>query len=267
MNKLVTISASPASWHFANERSFRSQLACLALGAVFLLASLFAFASGFLSSALFPNVVSAPPAFGDHVSEVQDNSPFSRVVFLLVDALRSDFVYSQHSGFEFTQRHDVRTNAMGYLLNLFYNSLIRDGAALPFTAHVAPPTVTLPRVKAITTGSMPGFADVMGNLDQSDAAFFTSHDSWLGQLRAAGRKMVFYGDDTWLRLSDSKSPNGSLFTRSEGVQSFLTSVTYNAYPAIFYTPSDQFVYRNIPKLISMSLVTLQAKWTRATGVQ
>jgi ethanolaminephosphotransferase len=85
--------------------------------------------------------------------------------------------------------------------------------------------VTLPRIKAITTGSMPGFADVMGNLDQSDAAFFTSHDSWLGQLRAAGRKMVLYGDDTWLRLSGSKPSDGNYFMRSEVVNGWLTSVS------------------------------------------
>lgn len=119
MNKLVTISASPASRYSANERSSRSQLACLAFGNVFLLASLFAFASGFLSSALFPNAVSASRAFGDRVSEVQDDSPFSRVVFLLVDALRSDFVFNERSGFEFTQRHVLQANATGYLLNLF----------------------------------------------------------------------------------------------------------------------------------------------------
>jgi ethanolaminephosphotransferase len=96
---------------------------------------------------------------------------------------------------------------------------------VPFTAHVAPPTVTLPRIKAITTGSIPGFADVMGNLDQSDTAFFTSHDSWLGRLRAAGGHIVFYGDDIWLRLAASKTSNDTFFLRSDGVHGLLTSVT------------------------------------------
>lgn len=118
MNKLVTISASPASRHFANEKSSRSRLAYLALGNVFLLASLFAFASDFLSSALFPDVAPVPSALENRNSEVQDDAPFSRVVFLLVDALRSDFVYGERSGFEFTQRYDVRTITTASLLSL-----------------------------------------------------------------------------------------------------------------------------------------------------
>lgn len=57
----------------------------------------------------------------------------------------------------------------------------------------------------------------MGNLDQSDTAFSENHDSWLGQLRAAGRNIVFYGDDTWLRLSGSKASKAGYFMRSEGL--------------------------------------------------
>lgn len=119
IDKLVAISASPASRHFANQRSSRSQLAYLALGIIFLLASLFAFTSGFLSSTLFPNDVSAPSAVEDRISEVQDDAPFSRVVFLLVDAMRSDFVYSERLGFGFTQKHDSRVFLMVCLLSRF----------------------------------------------------------------------------------------------------------------------------------------------------
>ena len=40
-------------------------------------------------------------AWGDD----QPEAPFDRVIFLVVDALRSDFVYGHNSGFEFTQRY------------------------------------------------------------------------------------------------------------------------------------------------------------------
>jgi ethanolaminephosphotransferase len=83
----------------------------------------------------------------------------------------------------------------------------------------------MPRIKAITTGSIPGLADVMGNLNRSNASSFTTQDSWLARMRAAGGNLVFYGDDTWLRLFDSKPSNASFFLRSEGVNGFLTSVT------------------------------------------
>ncbi|PZD44166.1 Phosphodiest domain containing protein [Pyrenophora tritici-repentis] len=66
-------------------------------------------------------------------------APFDKLVFMVVDALRSDFVYGEESGMSFVQ------------------SLIRDGTALPFTAHATSPTITMPRVKAITTGSIPSF--------------------------------------------------------------------------------------------------------------
>lgn len=116
MNKLFAISASLTSKHLANERSSRSQPAYLALGNIFLLASLFAFTSGFLSSTLFPNSVAAPPALGNRISEAQHVAPFNRIVFLLVDALRSDFVYGDHSGFDFTQRHGIHSLATTSLL-------------------------------------------------------------------------------------------------------------------------------------------------------
>lgn len=105
------------------------------------------------------------------------------------------------------------------------HSLIRSGVAIPFTGHAAPPTVTLPCIKAITTGSIPGFADVMGNLDRSDASSFANQDSWLRRLRNEDRKLVFYGDGTWTRLFDSGPLGSRFFTRAESVNGFLTSVS------------------------------------------
>lgn len=37
----------------------------------------------------------------------QPDAIFDRVVFMVVDALRSDFVYGFNSGFEFTQRYCI----------------------------------------------------------------------------------------------------------------------------------------------------------------
>jgi ethanolaminephosphotransferase len=65
----------------------------------------------------------------------------------------------------------------------------------------------------------------MGNLDQSDASTFQSQDSWLGRLHAQGGRLVFYGEDTWLRLFGSTATSPSFFSRSEGVNGFMTSVS------------------------------------------
>lgn len=128
-------------------------------------------------------------------------APFDRLVFMVVDALRSDFVYAEGSGFQFTQ------------------GLIRDGFALPFTAHAASPTVTMPRLKAITTGSIPSFLDVILNLDEADSSStLASQDTWLAQMKAKkSGKLVMYGDDTWLKLFPDT------FDRADGTSSFFVS--------------------------------------------
>jgi predicted AlkP superfamily pyrophosphatase or phosphodiesterase len=103
--------------------------------------------------------------------------------------------------------------------------LIRDGAAIPFTAHATPPTVTMPRVKALTTGSVPSFLDLILNFAESDtSSSLAAQDTWLAQLRRRGQEknehVVFYGDDTWLKLFP-----GDFFGRSEGTSSFFVSVS------------------------------------------
>lgn len=99
-------------------------------------------------------------------------------------------------------------------------SLIRDGAAIPFTAHATSPTVTMPRLKAITTGSVPSFLDVVLNLDEGDeSSSLASQDTWLAQVKAKGTgKLVMYGDDTWLKLFPGT------FDRADGTTSFFVSV-------------------------------------------
>lgn len=102
---------------------------------------------------------------------------------------------------------------------LILGSLIRDGAAVPFTAHATSPTVTLPRLKAMTTGSIPSFLDVVLNLDETDeTSTLASQDTWLAQMKAKGTgKLVMYGDDTWLKLFPG------MFDRADGTTSFFVS--------------------------------------------
>ncbi|KAF2841407.1 alkaline phosphatase-like protein [Patellaria atrata CBS 101060] len=148
-------------------------------------------------------------------------APFDKVIFMVVDALRSDFVYSVNSGFSFTQ------------------SLIRSGVALPFTAHASSPTITMPRVKAMTTGSVPSFLDVILNFAESDTTSTLAHqDTWLAQLKAKrGGRLVMYGDDTWLKLFPET------FTRADGTSSFFVSD---------FTEVDNNVTRHVPEELNAS---------------
>ncbi|KAF8538213.1 alkaline-phosphatase-like protein [Trichophaea hybrida] len=153
------------------------------------------FAKGF-----FPYKPFLPGLAVFNEEDVQTPAPFNKVVFMVVDALRSDFVFGERSGFKFTQ------------------SLIFSGRAIPFTAHATSPTITMPRVKAITTGSIPGFLDVILNFAESDTtSSLAQQDNWLAQIKANGGKLVMYGDDTWIKLFPG------MFTRSDGTSSFFVS--------------------------------------------
>lgn len=78
----------------------------------------------------------------------------------------------------------------------------------------------MPRVKAITTGSVPGFLDVILNFAESDtSSSLAQQDTWLAQIKARGDKLIMYGDDTWLKLFPG------VFHRHDGTSSFFVSVS------------------------------------------
>ncbi|KAI9689569.1 MAG: major facilitator super transporter protein [Bathelium mastoideum] len=103
----------------------------------------------------------------------------------------------------------------------------------------------MPRVKALTTGSIPSFLDVILNFAESDTtSTLAGQDTWLAQLRTKGplatrqtteegeraaveeqqqdNSLVFYGDDTWLKLFPD------FFKRADGTSSFFVSVSHKA---------------------------------------
>lgn len=60
-----------------------------------------------------------------------------------------------------------------------------------------PPTTTMQRLKALTTGSLPTFIDVGSNF----ASTAIIEDNWVEQIVSSGRNITFLGDDTWSLLS------------------------------------------------------------------
>ena len=78
----------------------------------------------------------------------------------------------------------------------------------------------MPRLKAMTTGSVPSFLDVILNIAESDTSSTLVHqDTWLAQLKRRGARLVMYGDDTWLKLFPG------MFDRADGTSSFFVSVS------------------------------------------
>ncbi|PQE13919.1 GPI ethanolamine phosphate transferase protein [Rutstroemia sp. NJR-2017a BBW] len=160
-------------------------------------------------------------------------APFDKVIFMVVDALRR-YNGPLCSGIEayMTAILYIRTFRDTELITAY--SLISNGAALPFTAHATSPTITMPRIKAITTGSIPSFLDVILNFAESDTtSSLATQDTWLAQMKAKGTgKMVMFGDDTWLKLFPET------FDRADGTSSFFVSD---------FTEVDHNVTRNVPE--------------------
>jgi ethanolamine phosphate transferase 2 subunit G len=78
----------------------------------------------------------------------------------------------------------------------------------------------MPRIKAITTGSIPSFLDVILNFDEADTtSTLAVQDTWLAQMKAKkSGKLIMYGDDTWLKLFPET------FDRADGTTSFFVAV-------------------------------------------
>lgn len=67
--------------------------------------------------------------------------------------------------------------------------------------------------QALVTGSLPGFVDIIRNLN-SPALL---EDNVITQAKAAGKRMIFYGDDTWVKLFPKH------FVEYDGTTSFFVS--------------------------------------------
>nr|XP_015094538.2 GPI ethanolamine phosphate transferase 3 isoform X2 [Vicugna pacos] len=121
-------------------------------------------------------------------------SRFSRVVLVLIDALRFDFAQPQlsHSSGELP----VSLPFLGKLGSLKKILEIQPHHARLYQSKADPPTTTMQRLKALTTGSLPTFIDVGNNF----ASYAIVEDNLIKQFVSTGKRVVFMGDDTWKDL-------------------------------------------------------------------
>lgn len=108
--------------------------------------------------------------------------------------------------------------------------LVEKGSSLSFVAEAKPPTVTMPRIKALLTGSLPGFIDVVRNLNSPTLL----EDNVITRAKAAGKRIIFYGDETWVKLFPKH------FVEYDGTTSFFVSD---------YTEVDNNVTRHLDKVL------------------
>jgi len=122
---------------------------------------------------------------------------FTRTILIVIDGLRSDMVFLRPE--------------MEHL-----RSLLSSGRAVGYVARAHSPTVTMPRIKALVTGTVPRFADLFRNLASGSQEH--NEDSLVARWRRANKTLVLHGDDTWLKLfptafdSTSDGTSSSFFT-------------------------------------------------------
>ncbi|KPV78094.1 uncharacterized protein RHOBADRAFT_50606 [Rhodotorula graminis WP1] len=151
------------------------------------------FTRGFLlTRKALPNVNDCSPVAASGNLDASCSLPptHDKLVFLVVDALRADFVLPV---------------AEPAAANEFYANHIPLAGRLTdaqptqsFLAHFIAdaPTTTLQRIKGMTTGSLPTFIDAGSNFAGEQA----DEDNWLWQAKRAGKRIALAGDETWLNV-------------------------------------------------------------------
>ncbi|KAF9067217.1 hypothetical protein BDP27DRAFT_1329173 [Rhodocollybia butyracea] len=154
------------------------------------LAGIYLFTSGFLLTRLALTNVTAcndgsctlPPTH-------------KRAIVLIIDSLRFDFIapapyIPSENNAEYSVHHH---------LTLTLPSLLTDAHprnSFIFNSYPDPPTVTLQRIKGLTTGSLPTFVDIGSSFGGSEI----EEDSIIGQVGMNGKEAAFIGDDTWMNV-------------------------------------------------------------------
>nr|XP_016514833.1 PREDICTED: GPI ethanolamine phosphate transferase 2-like isoform X3 [Nicotiana tabacum] len=131
---------------------------------------------------------------------------FDRLILMVIDGLPAEFVLGKDG----QPPQKAFKEAMPYT-----QSLLSKGRAIGYHAKAAPPTVTMPRLKAMVSGAVGGFLDVAFNFNTQALL----DDNIIVQFLKVGWKIVMHGDDTWLKLFPG------MFSRHDGVSSFFVKDT------------------------------------------
>ncbi len=131
------------------------------------LAGILLFTEGFL-------LVQPPSSHPGLCREAQCSLPasYKRMVFLVVDSLRFDFLTPDPPQPVSPIYHNI-LRLPGEL------SMLDPQRSLLFSAYADPPTTTLQRIKGITAGTLPNFIDLG----------LTVSESWVSSLHSSGKKV------------------------------------------------------------------------------
>ena len=108
-----------------------------------------------------------------HNYRLQRPSPkYDRIVLMIIDAWRIDYPNATNMAF------------------------VSERSCNQLQIKVDIPTVTMPRLKSMTTGTISNFIDIVLNLGHTSKL----EDSILQRLNEQNKKSVFAGDRTWSQL-------------------------------------------------------------------
>ncbi|KAG1704148.1 hypothetical protein DVH05_006159 [Phytophthora capsici] len=150
------------------------------------------------------------------IDQQKSEAAYDRLVVVLIDALRADMVLGSAVMHGNEQRGKQVLKEELNTEMPFTSGLVTSGKALGYVAHASVPTVTMPRLKALVTGKAPAFIDILKNFN---SAALDEDANLVSLLTANGKRIVFYGDDTWLKLFPES------FKRSDGTSGFYTRDT------------------------------------------
>ncbi|XP_075677893.1 uncharacterized protein LOC113789903 [Dermatophagoides pteronyssinus] len=162
---------------------------------------------------------------------------FNKFVLFIIDALRVDFVKSIIG--EEQRKQSPHQQSIDPLLPYTEKVMQTNGIGMISVATI--PTVTLPRIKALITGTLPSFMDYFlnlipmvsnNNVDVEKKTKKQFDDNIVEQFNRQGKSIVFYGDDTWKEIFPSSN---KIFKRINVTSSLFatdytevdSNVTYN----------------------------------------
>ncbi|CAO3594657.1 unnamed protein product [Absidia cylindrospora] len=119
---------------------------------------------------------------------VPSHPAFKRVIVVVIDALRFDFMVQDES-----QHDKYYRNHLPVISRL---QQTQHDNTLLFQFRADPPTTTMQRIKGLMTGSLPTFIDAGSNFASSSV----EEDHLLHHLAAQYPYLYFMGDDTWQHL-------------------------------------------------------------------
>lgn len=138
------------------------------------------------------------------IHEQHCSSSELKVILIIIDALRYDFV--EHA--DVPKHEELPYQNKLSIINDLLQTKPRSSKLFKFIAD--PPTTTMQRIKALTTGCLSTFIDISSNFASSEI----KEDNLIDTVIRENKNTVFIGDDTWTKLYPNR------FIRSYPFDSF-----------------------------------------------